>query len=82
MPLLFDGARPVGHDEIRSPPGGLSPEGLHFGACHLRRVADNGEDKEADPDALDHTDDRNTGAHKEKTEAGKAHAHQMEDEQF
>lgn len=48
----------------------------------LSEEADNGEEKEADPDALEHTDDRNTGKHKETTEAGKANAHQMEDEQF
>lgn len=48
----------------------------------LPEEAENEEDKEADPDALEHTDDRQTGEQKEKTEAGKVNADQMEEEQF
>lgn len=48
----------------------------------LFEEADNEEEKEADPDAVEHPDDRRTGEHKKKTEARKANSHQMEGEQF
>lgn len=41
-----------------------------------------GEDKETDSNPLEHTDIRQTGEHKEKTEAGKVNADQMEKEQL
>lgn len=46
----------------------------------LSEEADSGEGKEAAPDAVEHTDDRNTGECKEETKARKADADQMEDE--
>lgn len=42
----------------------------------------NGEDKETNFNPLEHTDDRYTGEHEEKTEAGKVDADQMEKEKF
>lgn len=46
----------------------------------LSKETENGKVKEADPDALEHVDDRQTGEDKEKTQTGKANAHQMEEE--
>lgn len=44
--------------------------------------AESGEEEEEDPYALEHTDDRQTGEHKEATQTGKAHSVQSEEEQF
>lgn len=82
--ILRKDARSRDHEERERHAGGLSRDGRGAGlqGQQSEEEAENGEDQEANPDSLEHTDNWVKGQHKEEAASGKAYVHHLASEQF